>query len=34
MNHPVERTCTNMTEEQIVDMYGLEEDDVEWYEFI
>ena len=34
MNHPVERTCTNMTREQVIDIYNLDDPDIEWYEFI
>lgn len=34
MNHPVERTCMNMTREQVIDIYNLDDPDIEWYEFI
>lgn len=34
MTNPVERTCTNMTRQQVIDIYGLEEKDIEWYKFI
>lgn len=34
MDHPVERTCTNMTREQVIDIYSLNDPDIEWYEFI
>ena len=34
MPHPVERICTNMTKDQIIRIYGLEEPDIEWYEFM
>lgn len=34
MPKPVERECTNMTKEQVIEMYGLNESDIEWYEFI
>lgn len=34
MNHPVERECSHMTRQQVIDMYNLNGDDIEWYEFI
>jgi len=34
MTHPVERTCTNMTRDQVMDIYNLDDPDIEWYEFI
>ena len=33
MPHEVRRTCVNMTREQVIWMYGLEKDDIEWYRF-
>lgn len=34
MGTPVTRTCYNMTREQIIELYGLNEPDIEWYKFI
>ena len=34
MPHSVKRTCVNMTKKQIIDMYGLNEPEIEWYKFI
>lgn len=34
MPHPVERECVNMTRQQVIDMYGLKEPDIEWYRFV
>ena len=34
MSHSVKRTCYNMTEEQIIDLYELNSPDIEWYKFI
>ena len=34
MSKPVERTCTNITRQEIIDIYGLKEKDIEWYRFI
>lgn len=34
MPNPVERECVNMTRQQVIEMYGLNEPDIEWYKFI
>lgn len=34
MTHSVKRTCTNMTKKQIIEQYGLNNSDIEWYKFI
>ena len=34
MPKPVIRECVNMTKEQIIEMYDLESDDIEWYKFL
>ena len=34
MPHSVTRECSNMTKEQVVDMYGLNNPDIEWYKFL
>ena len=34
MPHSVKRTCTNMTKKQIIEQYGLNNSDIEWYKFI
>lgn len=34
MEKPVIRECINMTKEQVIEMYGLEEGDIEWYKFL
>lgn len=34
MPHAVERTCVNMTKQQVINVYGLNDPDIEWYEFI
>ena len=34
MPHSVKRTCVNMTKKQIIDTYGLNNPDIEWYKFI
>lgn len=34
MPHAVERTCVNMTKQQVINIYGLNDPDIEWYEFI
>lgn len=33
MPNSVERTCSNMTEAQIIELYGLNNPDIEWYKF-
>ena len=33
MPKPVTRTCVNMTREQVIEVYGLDEPEIEWYEF-
>ena len=33
MDHPVSRTCSNMTKEEVIGIYGLRESDIEWYIF-
>ena len=33
MPHAVTRTCTNMTREQVTEIYGLNEPDIEWFKF-
>lgn len=34
MLHSVKRTCYNMTKEQIIKQYDLNNSDIEWYKFI
>ena len=34
MPHPVKRLCINMTREDVIKAYGLDEGDIEWYRFI
>lgn len=34
MDKPVTRTCVNMTKEQVINVYGLNEHDIEWYKFL
>lgn len=34
MPKPVTRECTNMTKEQVIEMYDLNGSDIEWYKFI
>ena len=34
MPHSVKRACVNMTKKQIIDTYGLNNPDIEWYKFI
>ena len=34
MPHSVKRTCYNMTKEQIIKQYDLNNSDIEWYKFI
>ena len=34
MPHSVKRTCVNMTKKQIIEQYGLDNPDIEWYKFI
>lgn len=34
MSQAVRRTCENMTEQQVIDMYDLHGSDIEWYRFI
>ena len=34
MPHSVKRTCVNMTKNQIIEQYGLNSMDIEWYKFI
>ena len=34
MPHPVKRACYNMTKEQIIKQYDLNNSDIEWYKFI
>ena len=34
MPHSVKRTCYNMTKKQIIEQYGLDNSDIEWYKFI
>lgn len=34
MDHPVTRTCENMTKEQIIDMYDLTDSSIEWFKFL
>lgn len=34
MDKPVTRTCVNMTKEQVINVYGLNEPDIEWYKFL
>ena len=34
MDKPVIRTCVNMTKQQVINIYGLNESDIEWYEFV
>ena len=34
MPHSVRRICYNMTKEQIIEQYGLNNSDIEWYKFI
>ena len=31
MPHEVERTCVVHSEKDVIDIYGLEEKDIEWY---
>lgn len=31
MPHEVERTCVVPSEQDVIDIYGLEEKDIEWY---
>jgi len=33
MNCPVKRTCYNMTKSQVIQTYGLNNPDIEWYKF-
>lgn len=33
MPKPVTRTCVNMTREQVIQTYGLDGSDIEWYKF-
>ena len=33
MPEPVTRECTNMTRQQVVEVYNLNGSDIEWYEF-
>ena len=32
--HSVRMSCYNMTKEQIINLYGLNSSDIEWYKFI
>lgn len=34
MPHSVKRTCVNMTKKQVIEQYGLNSSDIEWYKFI
>jgi hypothetical protein len=34
MPNPVTRTCLNMTKDQIIEIYNLDSDDIEWYKFL
>lgn len=34
MPHPVKRTCVNMTKEEVIEIYGLDEPSIEWYKFL
>lgn len=34
MDKPVTRTCVNMTRQQVIECYGLEDPDIELYRFI
>jgi len=34
MRTPVRRTCINVTREEVIELYGLKEPDIEWYKFI
>ena len=34
MQHSVKRTCYDMTKKQIIEQYGLNNSDIEWYKFI
>lgn len=34
MPHSVVRECVNMTREEVIKVYGLNEPDIEWYKFI
>jgi len=31
---PVTRTCTNMSKEEIIKIYDLDNPDIEWYKFV
>ena len=33
MPKPVTRECVNMTRAQVIEMYGLDQPDIEWYRF-
>lgn len=34
MDKPVTRECINMSQQQVIKVYGLDKDDIEWYEFV
>ena len=34
MDKSVIRTCVNMTKQQVINIYGLNESDIEWYKFV
>lgn len=34
MPHSVVRECHNMTKEQVIEIYGLDRSDIEWYKFL
>ncbi len=34
MPNPVIRACLNMTKDQIIEIYNLDSDDIEWYKFL
>ena len=34
MDKLVTRTCVNMAKEQVINVYGLNEPDIEWYKFL
>lgn len=34
MDKSVIRTCVNMTKQQVINIYGLNESDIEWFKFV